>query len=228
MNPKNLFIWVLLGAFGVGVAAADWITEWGGNELGVDYDIVQATGTIRILKGDGNVYKFFSETSNGSGVPGVINNVTVDSGASGNFTIWIQDDSTPNGAPGASDLKQMDLTYSGGTSTVYVLWTSEDIGENGPVTLENLNGPIIVGGASEDTLTIDTWDTRADLRAVNLVGTVTINDDVNDDAADITVSDTLSGTLNINGTLYGDLNITNTLSGDSQHQRRHERRLRGG
>lgn len=55
-------------------------------------------------------------------MPGVINNITVDSGATGNFTIWIQDDSTPNGAPGASDVKQMDLTYGGGTATVYVLW----------------------------------------------------------------------------------------------------------
>ncbi len=214
MSLRNLSGWVLLGVFCVGAAKADWITSWGQGSSPDDFVINQFAGTIVIKQGNGNVYKFFSETTEHSGVPGVIEDITVDSGASGNFTIWIQDDSTPNGAPGASDVKQMNLTYGGGTATVYVLWTSEDIGEDGPVTLENLNGPIIVGGASEDTLTIDTWDTRAELRAVNLVGTVTINDDVNDDAADITISDTLSGTLNINGTLYGDLSITNTLSGD--------------
>jgi hypothetical protein len=142
------------------------------------------------------VYKFFSETSNGSGVPGVINNVTVDSGASGNFTIWIQDDSTPNGAPGASDVKQMNLSYGGGTSTVYVLWTSADLGEDDDVTIENLNGPILAGGGSYNTLTAATWDTRANITAVNVVGTVVINDDM---TGSIDIGDTLSGTIDISG-----------------------------
>jgi hypothetical protein len=132
-----------LGAQCVGVSDADWITSWGNGTNGTEFLIVQGDPSITILKGDGNVYKFFSETSNGSGVPGVINNITVDSGASGNFTIWIQDDSTPNGAPGASDVKQMNLSYGGGTSTVYVLWTSADLGD------------------SENTLTVGTWDTHA-------------------------------------------------------------------
>ncbi len=131
MTSSKVVGCILLGALGATVSHAQYYIEsWGAGTQGTEFNINTSLGTIEILKGDGNVYKFFAETSQGSGVPGVINNIFVNSNASGNFTIWIQDDSTPNGAPGASDLKQMDLTYSGGTSTVYVLWTSEDIGEN--------------------------------------------------------------------------------------------------
>jgi hypothetical protein len=194
----NTLIGLLLGTLGSAFSSADFITSWGAGTQGQEYDISQIAQTITILKGDGNVYKFFSETSNGSGVPGVINNVTVDSGASGNFTIWIQDDSTPNGAPGASDVKQMNLSYGGGTSTVYVLWTSADLGEDDDVTIENLNGPILAGGDSQNTLTVGTWDTRANITAVNVVGTVVINDDM---TGSIDIGDTLSGTVNANAVL---------------------------
>ena len=89
MNLKNLPSCVLLGALSVGVADADWITEWGGNQLGVDFLINQAESTILIRRGEGNVYKFYSETFEGSGVPGVIENITVDAEAMGDFSILI-------------------------------------------------------------------------------------------------------------------------------------------
>ena len=117
MNLKNLPSCVLLGALCVGVADADWITEWNDNQLGVDYEIVQVAGTIRILRGgDEKNYKFYSETFEGSGVPGVINNITVDAGAMGDFSILI--DHPDPGEFGALDWAAGDLRHANGVSTI--------------------------------------------------------------------------------------------------------------
>ncbi|MCH8806496.1 MAG: hypothetical protein IH986_10455 [Planctomycetes bacterium] len=208
MNLKNVLNCVLLGALCVGVADADWITSWGDGTLGTEFDIIQGGPTIIILKGDGNTYKFYSETSQGSGVPGVINNITVDNEtASGDFTIWIQND--PTGA-GASNLEQMNLTYDNGTSSVGVIWLTGDLGNVDAVTLETLDGAIFIDGDILNTLTVETWDTDAAITADNVVGTITINDDVDDD---IDILDTLSGTVNINGDLSGEFTVVDTLSG---------------
>jgi hypothetical protein len=116
--------------------------------LGTDYDITQPSGVITIIRGDGNTYKFYSETSEGSGVPGVINNITVDPNASGNFTLLI--DHPTGGERGAEHWKAGDLTYSGGTCTIAGVDLSGNLcadGSNGAdIVVEVVNGDINVGG----------------------------------------------------------------------------------
>ncbi|MFQ5807947.1 MAG: hypothetical protein ACE5I3_15995, partial [Phycisphaerae bacterium] len=67
---------------------------WGWMVLGQDLGgeelyTVEQTGTITILRGNGNAYAFYAETFQGSGEPGVINDITVDPGATGDFTLLI-------------------------------------------------------------------------------------------------------------------------------------------
>ena len=95
---------------------ADWITEWGGNAVGADFEINQNLGTILIKKGDDNTYKFYSETFEFSGVPGVIEDITVDPGAMGDFSILI--DHPDPGKFGALDWAAGDLRHANGVSTI--------------------------------------------------------------------------------------------------------------
>jgi hypothetical protein len=93
---RHACVIVLLGIFG-NCAHANWITSWGDGDPADEWSIDQDQGTIIILKGDDNEYKFYSETYQNSGVEGVINNITVAAGATGNFTLLIanEDPSIP-------------------------------------------------------------------------------------------------------------------------------------
>ena len=116
MNLKNLLSYTMLGALCVAVARGDVITSWGDGTLGTDFAINQGAGTITILTGGDKNYKFYSETFEGSGVPGVINNITVDAGAMGDFSILI--DHPDPGEVGARDWGAADLRHANGVSTI--------------------------------------------------------------------------------------------------------------
>ena len=104
---------------------ADVITSWGDGDLGTDFSINQGAGEITILKGEANTYKFYSETVQFNGIPGVINNITVDPNASGDFSLLI--DHPDAGKAGAENFREGDLTYSVGTSTIIGLDIAGDV-----------------------------------------------------------------------------------------------------
>ena len=97
---KHILFTVAIAIGAVSNAFSGWITSWGNGSDGTEFSILQQPGTITILKGDDNEYKFYSETSQGSGVEGVINNITVADGVTGNFTVLI--DHPTAGEHGAS------------------------------------------------------------------------------------------------------------------------------
>jgi hypothetical protein len=101
---------VFLAIFG-NCAHANWITSWGDGDPADEWSIDQDQGTILILKGDGNDYKFYAETFQNSGVEGVINNITVAVGATGDFTLTIAN-SDPT-KPGASHWQAANLRRDG-------------------------------------------------------------------------------------------------------------------
>jgi len=116
---------ILAVAHGLPVLAQNVITQWGDVPPGA-YDIDQQAGEILILEGGGYAFKFYAEDPPGSPGTGVINNITVDPNAVGDFSLLIAypvDPNDPNSpvAPneaGALDWNEGDLTYTGGTSTV--------------------------------------------------------------------------------------------------------------
>ncbi len=83
---------ILTAIINTALAVGDVISPWGDGNDTDEWTINNTAGTITIHKGDGNTYKFYSETVAGNNTPGVINNITVDSTASGNFSILILHD----------------------------------------------------------------------------------------------------------------------------------------
>jgi hypothetical protein len=100
----------LLGSLAISVRG-NWITSWGDGVENTDYIIWQNAATIEILRGDGNDYAFYAETYEGSGVEGVINNITVAVGATGDFTLTIANSDPAK--PGASHWQAANLRRDG-------------------------------------------------------------------------------------------------------------------
>ena len=171
MNLRNLLSCMLLGTFCVGVAEADWITSWGpGTSSPTDFVIDQGLGTITIKRGNGNVFKFYSETVQFNGIPGVINNITVDGGASGDFSLLIQHE---NGGIGASDWYKGDLTYDDGRSTLQGIHISGDllVGDPADLICNDIVGDIVVEGRLSP---IGPGDLQHKLSADSISGNITL------------------------------------------------------
>jgi cytoskeletal protein CcmA (bactofilin family) len=207
------------------VAQADHITEWGDGSDGTEFVLVQGTTpTIEILKGDGNTYKFYSETSQGNDTPGVISNITVDSGATGDFSILIlHDDET---TAGASDLKRMDLQYAGGTSTIIGLKIANDLAENGDILCEEISGDIMIGGghSPNGSNAIEAAAVTGDITVegrldgdltVDSLANLTVNGTpIGGSDGDITINSAYSGTIDFTaGSYAGVLTVDGNLTG---------------
>lgn len=207
MGPKRSIAIVMLSISTLTCCQADWITEWGGNQLGQDYDVFQNPGTITILRGGGRHYKFYSETSQGSRIPGVINNITIDAGATGNILITIRGDGV-NGPSlyGASQLSAMDLRYGPGPADVCTLkqcYVGGGIATQGPVHVD------LLGGA---------FQAQSISGAVNIRG-VTLPHNAGDETG-ITINGSVIGALTIEGhanrpiDIFGDVPGTVYVQGD--------------
>ena len=143
------------------VAHANHIESWGQGSAGVDYAIDQFLGTVEILHGNGLEYKFYAETSEGSGVPGVINNITVAAGATGDFELLI--DHPTSGKAGAAHWKAATLWREGDSDTWTLLGAdisgnlcADGLGTPGNIRCEDITGDItaetLVGNLTTDTM----------------------------------------------------------------------------
>jgi len=148
---KNILI--VLFSVSTGLAHADVLVKWGDGSQGTEWNWSPDYNTLTILRGDGNDYKFWFH--DGSEVPGtgVIDNISVDPNAAGDFTLTIGyplDPNDPNSpldpnTPGALDWNEGDLRYGGGTSTVLGIKVAGDAGVDDEwIRLERLDGSIEV------------------------------------------------------------------------------------
>lgn len=127
-------------------AWGNWITSWGDGDENTDYVIQQQYGTIEILRGNGNDYAFYAETYEGSGVAGVINNITVAVGATGDFTLLIANEDPAE--VGASHWKAANLRRDGDGYT----WTllGADLSGNLAADANGTPGDIICEEITDD------------------------------------------------------------------------------
>lgn len=132
----------------------DAIESWGDGTLGTEFTWSVENRILTILRGDGNDYKFWFH--DGSEVPGtgVIDNITVDPNAVGDFTLTLL---TPAGCPGALNWNEGDLRYAGGTSTVTGVKVDGNLGEYPyDVHIDRLEGSLEIGDKAGN-VTIEEW-----------------------------------------------------------------------
>lgn len=209
---RNSFV-TIIGAFVMAASAqADWISSWGqgtSNPPNPDFAIDQFAGTITILRGNGNAYKFYSETSLGSGSPGSINNITIDPGATGNCTLLI--DSPNTGQAGALNWRAGNLTYAGGACTVVGINLSGNLclprnSPNDPINVicSIINGSINVAGTLSQPVGNGVRDLK--LEATEIHGDITLGGMVGDINTGL-----LNGNVTIGqtplGATHGDIRI---------------------
>ncbi len=109
---RLLYTTTIMLLLGSASSLASFITSEGDGTAGIDFIINQDDDTIDILRGAGNDYQFYAETSQGSGIPDDITLIKIDSGATGDFTILI-DHPDPTIA-GADDLIAAELEHPNG------------------------------------------------------------------------------------------------------------------
>jgi len=136
----------ILSVFLVGCAVGangDVLVSWGEGTQEVDFDWIPELNRLTIFHGNGLNYKFW--VHDGSEIPGtgVIDNITVDPNAVGDFTLLIQEE---YGGPGALDWNDGDLRYDGGTSTILGLYLAGDLATEDHVYLESVSGDIYIAG----------------------------------------------------------------------------------
>ena len=132
---------------GVSTASADVLESWGAGTLGTDYDWFPIDNQLVILHGSGNDYKFWVHDGTGTPGTGVINNITVDPNATGDFSIQIEH---PSGAAGALDWNEGNLTYAGGVSTVMNVRVAGQLGQSGKtLVLDQAAGGLYAGDAGK-------------------------------------------------------------------------------
>ena len=146
MQRQYGIIIILLGVLSHTTVNAEWITSWGNGVQGVDFDISQSAATVTILRANGNHYKFYSETAQGNGVPGVINRIDVAPTATGNFTLTIDDPSGDPNVAGASDWRYGYLRWNYGTSTLGQVQIANDLAADDDVQVDYLTGTMHIEG----------------------------------------------------------------------------------
>jgi|GEM_PF-2525326 len=145
-------------------ANADTLETWGDGSQGTDWNWIPAQNRLIILQGDGNDYKFWFHDGGDDPSTGVIDNITVDPNAAGDFSLTIGYPADPNdpnspldpNTPGALNWNEGDLTYAGGTSTIFGAKLAGSMCANGPLLVDMTTGPLIVEGEILDDVTINT------------------------------------------------------------------------
>ena len=85
--PTAIAIVVIAGSAN---AQNNHIQSWGEGTAGTDFTISDALRTIVILRGDSHNYKFYAEDSMDAQNLGVINNISINPAAAGDFTLLIR------------------------------------------------------------------------------------------------------------------------------------------
>ncbi|MGD8453079.1 MAG: hypothetical protein PVJ57_14770 [Phycisphaerae bacterium] len=126
------------------------IQRWG--PMDGECTINNAAGTVDIHSAG----TFKLESRNGT-EPGVINSVSVDNGVIGPVCVYIARNAAEGGGPGASDVKQINL--SGATSSrLMQLDITGDLAELGDVVVDAIAGSVEVGGAVLNDVRIGVLD----------------------------------------------------------------------
>lgn len=186
----------------IALASADVLVSWGDGAEPDDYDWYPDQNRLIIYHGNSLNYKFWFH--DGSGVPGtgVIDNITVDPNAVGDFTLTLE---TPTGGPGALDWNAGDLRYAGGTSTVTGVMVDGNLGGyQKEIRIDLLQGSLEVGGDLWD-VTIDEW-LEDDPGAISVDGDCRDLTIIGDSPGDIVVDGILTY-LTITGDLKGSLDL---------------------
>jgi len=97
----------------VAATNADVLESWGDGASGTDFSWYPNENRLVVLHGNGLNYKFWFHDGSGEPGTGVIDNITVDPSATGDFTLLIQH---PDGYAGALNWNEGDLRYAGGLS----------------------------------------------------------------------------------------------------------------
>ncbi|MFQ5806662.1 MAG: hypothetical protein ACE5I3_09450 [Phycisphaerae bacterium] len=161
---KSIVLVLTLGC--VLSANADVLESWGDGSQGTDWDWIPQENTLTILRGNGNDYRFWVHDGSEDPGTGVIDNITVDIDATGDFSILIEH---PDGYAGALDWNEGDLRYAGGTSTTIGAKIVKHLGEAGKeVIIDRLEGSLEVGDWVWDVV-INEWSSLSP-------GTITIGD----------------------------------------------------
>jgi hypothetical protein len=156
-----------------------------------------------------------------------IQNITVDSGVTGNVTVTIAYDA--GGGDGATNVWQIDLTGGSGTGALAGLEISGNIATIGDVTCDSITGAIDIGGNLGATGILHTKLSASTVSAaITISGTIVDGDSldagtlgdvtiegvgVNPVQGDIHVTNNYSGTLTINHSFSGDLDCDGNVSG---------------
>lgn len=98
MRTRRLAIRVV-ALVAVATTGAQTTVSWGDAVPGTDFLINDTLRTITILRGLNQNYKFWAHAGTGTPGTGVINNITIDANATGNFSLLIDHPTT--GQPGA-------------------------------------------------------------------------------------------------------------------------------
>jgi hypothetical protein len=164
----------------IAVASADVLVSWGDGVQEVDYDWLPDLNVLTIYHGNGLDYKFWFHDGSEEPGTGVIDNITVDPNAVGDFSLLIAyplDPNDPNSPvdpneAGALDWSAGDLTYAGGTSTVTGVKVAGVLAApTKQVAVDRLDGWIEVGGAV-DSLKIARWLSGSPPWVIDVAGDV--------------------------------------------------------
>lgn len=150
------------------------LRSWGDGAVGTDFEFDLEAGILTVLVGNGNDYRFYSETEPNSNVPDDIVYVRIDPNVTGDFTILI-DNPDPNIA-GAVDLLGADLRHPNGpinTCTVLGIHLSGALARktdppNADVLCDAIVGDINVGRIAQNA-------TDRKLSAETMVGNLSMN-----------------------------------------------------
>jgi hypothetical protein len=200
------------------------ISQTNGNLIeGTDYQINQFARSVTILRGnDTQIFEFRARLlDNGEYVgPGDINLVAVGPGASGLVRVSLVDEEHP---VGVRDLKQMDLTGPNVTGILEYASIAEDVGEDGPVVINQAVGPVDVGGNWVNTLQADeiTAPIVIDGALNGTIQTGSLGDFVANarlqlvsHAGTLEIQQPYSGTILIYGGMNGAIELSNDMSGE--------------
>jgi len=165
MNASKLIMLLLLIGYTAG-ASADDLETWGDGVQYIDYLWYPTQRELVIINGDNLNYKFWVHDGGDDPSTGVIDSITVDPNAAGDFSLTIGYPADPNdpnspldpNTPGALNWNEGDLEYAGGTSTVvFAKLAGAMAATDKTVELDQVDGTIDVAG-SVDTLEIDELD----------------------------------------------------------------------
>lgn len=218
MSTRQVLIALVLTGCGVSASLADnQITSWGAGSDGVDFVVDQQAREIHILRGLAQAYKFYAEDPPGTPGTGVINNITIDAGATGDFTLLIEHPTA--GQPGALHWRAGSLTYANGVCTILGIDLAGNLCSNGSshanIIGENciVDGDITVGGTLSQQ--VGTGARDAKFQVAEIHGDITLGGMVGEIWTDV-----LDGNVTVgqtpSGATHGDFHIGSGYAGTMQ------------